>query len=54
MHYVVGRPAAVAILLRRYLPERLFERIYFGTLLRQIMQTPPPAPARVANDRSQG
>jgi NAD(P)-dependent dehydrogenase (short-subunit alcohol dehydrogenase family) len=54
MRYVVGRPAAVAILLRRYLPERFFERIYFGTLLRRIMQTEPPAPARVAGDRSQG
>jgi NAD(P)-dependent dehydrogenase (short-subunit alcohol dehydrogenase family) len=36
MHYVVGRPAAVAVLLRRYLPDRLFERVYFGALLRKI------------------
>lgn len=36
MRYVVGRPAAAAILLKRYLPERVFERVYFGSLLRQI------------------
>jgi NAD(P)-dependent dehydrogenase (short-subunit alcohol dehydrogenase family) len=36
MRYVVGRPASAAVLARRYLPERLFERVYFGTLLRRI------------------
>lgn len=36
MRYVVGRPASAAVLVRRFLPERLFERVYFGTLLRQI------------------
>ncbi|HLG74013.1 MAG TPA: SDR family oxidoreductase [Chloroflexota bacterium] len=36
MRYVVGRPATAAIALRRYLPNRLFERVYFGSLLRQV------------------
>ena len=36
MRYVVGRPAAAAILLRRYLPNELFERFYFGSLVRQL------------------
>ncbi len=36
LRYVVGRPASAAILLKRYLPERTFERVYFGPLLRGI------------------
>jgi len=36
LRYVVGRPAAVVIKLRRYLPERLFERVYFGTFQKRI------------------
>lgn len=36
MRYVVGRPASVVILLRRYLPARFFERVYFGSFLRRI------------------
>ena len=36
LRYIVGRPAAAAVSLRRYLPERMFERLYFGTLLRRI------------------
>lgn len=36
LRYVVGRPASAAILLKRYLPERAFERVYFGPLLRGI------------------
>jgi NAD(P)-dependent dehydrogenase (short-subunit alcohol dehydrogenase family) len=36
MRYVVGRPAAAAIVLRRYLPSGLFERMYFGPFLRRI------------------
>jgi NAD(P)-dependent dehydrogenase (short-subunit alcohol dehydrogenase family) len=38
MRYVVGRPAAAAIALRRFLPNGLFERVYFGSLLRGITQ----------------
>jgi NAD(P)-dependent dehydrogenase (short-subunit alcohol dehydrogenase family) len=36
LRYVVGRPAAVVIKLRRYLPERFFERVYFGTFQKRI------------------
>lgn len=36
MRYVVGRPAAVVIVLRRYLPSSVFERVYFGAFLRRI------------------
>lgn len=36
MRYVVGRPASAAIRMRRFLPERLFERVYFGPLLKRI------------------
>ena len=36
MRYVVGRPAAAAIVLRRYLPSGLFERLYWGPFLRRI------------------
>jgi NAD(P)-dependent dehydrogenase (short-subunit alcohol dehydrogenase family) len=38
MRYVVGRPASVVILLRRYSPERAFERVYFGSFLRHIQR----------------
>lgn len=38
LRYVVGGPASLVILLRRYVPEPLFERIYFGLLLRQIVR----------------
>jgi NAD(P)-dependent dehydrogenase (short-subunit alcohol dehydrogenase family) len=36
IRYVVGQPASAVVVLRRYLPERLFERLYFGSFLRQI------------------
>ena len=36
LRYVVGRPAAVVIKLRRFLPERFFERVYFGSFQRRI------------------
>jgi NAD(P)-dependent dehydrogenase (short-subunit alcohol dehydrogenase family) len=41
MRYVVGRPAAVVVALRRYMPAALFERLYFGTLLRRIAHGAP-------------
>jgi NAD(P)-dependent dehydrogenase (short-subunit alcohol dehydrogenase family) len=40
LRYVVGRPAAAALSLRRHLPGELFERLYFGSLLRQIAREP--------------
>jgi NAD(P)-dependent dehydrogenase (short-subunit alcohol dehydrogenase family) len=36
MRYVVGRGATVVIALRRYLPQSLFERLYFGGQLRRL------------------
>jgi NAD(P)-dependent dehydrogenase (short-subunit alcohol dehydrogenase family) len=36
MRYVVGRPAGAAIILRRYLPTGVFERLYWGPFLRRI------------------
>jgi NAD(P)-dependent dehydrogenase (short-subunit alcohol dehydrogenase family) len=36
MRYVVGRPASIVVALRGLLPDRLFERVYFGALLRHI------------------
>lgn len=44
MRYVVGRPASAAILLRRYLPQRLFERLYFGAMLRAIRKLAQEGP----------
>lgn len=51
MRYVVGRGASLVIVMRRYLPESLFERLYFGGQVRRLMerkgpvQTPPPMEA---------
>jgi len=36
LRYVVGRRAKVVILLRRHVPDRLFERFYFGGILRRV------------------
>ena len=36
LRYVVGRRAALVLLLRRYLPGETFERIYFGEVMRRI------------------
>jgi NAD(P)-dependent dehydrogenase (short-subunit alcohol dehydrogenase family) len=36
LRYVVGRRAAVAVGLRRHLPGELFERLYFGEVLRRL------------------
>ena len=38
MRYVVGRGAALVIALRRYLPESLFERLYFGGQVRKLLE----------------
>jgi NAD(P)-dependent dehydrogenase (short-subunit alcohol dehydrogenase family) len=53
LRYVVGRPAGLALALRRYLPDELFERLYFGFLLRQITRDGMPRPpARTETRRS--
>jgi NAD(P)-dependent dehydrogenase (short-subunit alcohol dehydrogenase family) len=36
MRYVVGRGASLVIALRRYLPQPVFERLYFGSQLRRL------------------
>jgi NAD(P)-dependent dehydrogenase (short-subunit alcohol dehydrogenase family) len=53
MHYVVGRPAAAAVLLRRYLPEPVFERLYFGSFLRRITRDEPSQSYRPAGAKPQ-
>jgi NAD(P)-dependent dehydrogenase (short-subunit alcohol dehydrogenase family) len=39
LRYMVGRRAGLAVALRRYLPDQLFERLYFGTALRRVTST---------------
>jgi len=36
LRYVVGRRAGLVLSLRRHLPGELFERLYFGGLLRRV------------------
>ncbi len=36
LRYVVGRPARLVVSLRRHAPGELFERLYFGTLVRLL------------------
>jgi NAD(P)-dependent dehydrogenase (short-subunit alcohol dehydrogenase family) len=33
---IVGRPASVAVVARRYFPERMFDRLYHGTFMKRI------------------
>jgi NAD(P)-dependent dehydrogenase (short-subunit alcohol dehydrogenase family) len=53
LRYVVGRPAAAAISLRRHLPGELFERLYFGSLLRRIARETVDRPRLEPEPRSQ-
>lgn len=39
LRYVVGRRAALALALRKYLPEGVFERLYFGEIRRRVTTT---------------
>ena len=49
MRYVVGRGAKVVIWLRRHMPPRMFERLYFGGHIRRLeRRTSPPATAASA------
>lgn len=43
LRYVVGRRAALAIALRRYLPADLFERLYFRAAIRRVTRARPAA-----------
>jgi NAD(P)-dependent dehydrogenase (short-subunit alcohol dehydrogenase family) len=36
LRYMVGRKAKIAVALKRWLPGDLFERIYFGTVMRRV------------------
>jgi NAD(P)-dependent dehydrogenase (short-subunit alcohol dehydrogenase family) len=36
LRYLVGARARIVITLRRYLPDELFERLYFGALMRRL------------------
>jgi NAD(P)-dependent dehydrogenase (short-subunit alcohol dehydrogenase family) len=49
MRYVVGRPALAALALRRHLPGELFERIYFGSLVRSLTRGGVDAPVLAAD-----
>lgn len=42
LRYVVGRGARIVIFLRRHLPERLFERLYYGGQLRRLERSVDP------------
>jgi NAD(P)-dependent dehydrogenase (short-subunit alcohol dehydrogenase family) len=44
LRYMVGRKAKVAVALRRWLPGDLFERIYFGAVIRHATQLQPLNP----------
>ncbi len=48
MRYVVGRGASVVIALRRFMPQSLFERLYFGGHIRRVerrSRSGEPAPS---------
>jgi hypothetical protein len=47
LRYVVGRPAMAALALRRHLPGELFERLYFGALLRSLTRSGGEGPGKV-------
>jgi NAD(P)-dependent dehydrogenase (short-subunit alcohol dehydrogenase family) len=42
LRYPVGRGARIVIGLRRILPHRLFERLYFGHIIRLVTRVDPP------------
>ena len=48
LRYVVGRGASAVVFLRRHLPERVFERLYYGGQLRRLERRvgAPVAPVR--------
>jgi NAD(P)-dependent dehydrogenase (short-subunit alcohol dehydrogenase family) len=48
LRYVVGRGASAVIFLRRHLPQRAFERLYYGGQLRRLERSEeaPMAPGR--------
>jgi len=52
LRYIVGKRAGFVVALRRHLPGELFERFYFGEVLRRLTAKPGPRiPAAVADLR---
>ena len=41
LRYMVGRKAKLAVALRRWLPGEIFERLYFGTVMRRVTRPAP-------------
>jgi hypothetical protein len=50
LRYVAGRGARIVVFLRRHLPERVFERVYYGGQLRRLERRAPSAVAPGARD----
>ena len=48
LRYMIGRKAKLAVALRRWLPGNLFERVYFGTVMRRATQPAQPLSPRPA------
>ena len=42
LRYMIGRKAKLAVALRRWLPGNLFERVYFGAVIRRATQLAQP------------
>jgi NAD(P)-dependent dehydrogenase (short-subunit alcohol dehydrogenase family) len=42
LRYMIGRKAKLAVALRRWVPGELFERIYFGTIMRRVTRMHQP------------
>ena len=42
LRYPVGRGARIVISLRRFLPHRVFERLYFGQIIRMVTRSGAP------------
>ncbi len=42
LRYTVGWRAGLVLALRRFLPGELFERLYFGEIMRRVTKVQPP------------
>jgi NAD(P)-dependent dehydrogenase (short-subunit alcohol dehydrogenase family) len=49
--YVVGRRAALVVFLRKHLPDRVFERVYFGAILRFMKRNDRADPFPVPQEK---
>ena len=50
LRYMIGRKAKLAVALRRWLPGDLFERIYFGTVMRRATRSSPPSNSKAGTE----